>query len=52
VAELLAEAHPARQIRIGVRDKFGTSGVPEDLFRIYNLTAESVEERIRQVFGN
>jgi transketolase len=51
VAEVLAESHPARLIRIGVRDRFGTSGPPDDLFRLYNMTPESVDERIRSVLG-
>lgn len=43
VAEVLAENHcPAAFARIGIMDRFGQSGKPEDLFRAYGLTAENI----------
>lgn len=38
VAELLGEKHPAPLRRIGVKDRFGESGKPEELLRARGLT--------------
>ncbi len=51
VADTLSEDFPVRLIKIGVRDMFGTSGAPGDLFHVYSLTPESVDERIKKVLG-
>ncbi len=51
VAGVLSEECPVKHIRIGIRDTFGTSGTPQELFRIFNLTPESVAERIEKVLG-
>lgn len=42
IAELLVESHPAPMRRIGVRDRFGQSGKPDELFKEYNLTADDI----------
>jgi len=42
VAELLAENCPAHMKRIGVQDKFGQSGTPEELFEHYGLTSKHI----------
>jgi transketolase len=51
VAEVVSEQCPTRVIRIGIRDVFGTSGRSQDLFQAYNLTPESVDERLKRVLG-
>ena len=51
IADAISEECPAKLIRVGVRDRFGTSGKPENLFQAYNLTPESVDGRIRKVLG-
>jgi transketolase len=38
VAELLGEKHPVPLRRIGVKDRFGESGKPEELLRHFGLT--------------
>lgn len=38
VAELLGEQHPTPLKRIGVKDRFGESGKPEELLRAFGLT--------------
>lgn len=43
VAEVLVENAPVPMERIGVRDKFGKSGKPGPLLKMYNLTAEDIE---------
>lgn len=42
VAEALAGKSSAKFGRVGVMDKFGKSGKPADLFRIYGLTPENI----------
>lgn len=38
VAELLSEQYPAPLRRIGMKDRFGESGKPEELLRVFGLT--------------
>ncbi len=38
VAELLSEQHPTPLRRIGVKDRYGESGKPEELLRAFGLT--------------
>ena len=38
VAELLSEKWPTPLRRIGVKDRFGESGKPEELLRAFGLT--------------
>lgn len=42
IAELLAENHPAPLRRIGVKDRFGESGTPEELLEHFGLTAKHI----------
>lgn len=42
VAECLAESHPARIARIGVKNRFGQSGDEKDLLREYQLTVHDI----------
>ncbi len=42
VAELLAEEHPVRLKRIGMRDQFGESGDPKDLLHHFGLTEKHI----------
>lgn len=42
VAELLSEALPVPLRRIGVRDHFGESGTPDELFAAFGLTPEHI----------
>ena len=42
VAELLAEELPARMIRVGVKDKFGESGKPDELMHHFGLTDKHI----------
>ena len=49
VAEVLSpEAIPCRQIMIGVQDRFGESGTPQELLKAYGLDANSIVEKINQ----
>lgn len=42
VAEVLAGHAGAKFAMVGIRDKFGTSGTPDELFKAYGLTAVDV----------
>jgi transketolase len=42
VAELLGEAHPVPIKRVGMRDRFGESGKPEELLEHFGLTGKHI----------
>jgi transketolase len=48
VAELLSAKFPVPVERVGVNDRFGTSGKAEELLKYFGLTAEELAERARQ----
>ena len=49
VAELLAEKRPTPLKRVGVNDRFGTSGKAEELIKYFGLTPEDLAEAAREV---
>ncbi len=49
VCEVLAEHCPTPVIRIGIEDKFGQSGTPEELFRHYGLTSTNIIKKAHQL---
>lgn len=42
IAELISEHHPAPLKRIGMRDRFGESGKPDELMQHFGLTAKHI----------
>ena len=42
IAELLSEQSPAPLYRVGMRDRFGESGTPDQLMQAFGLTAETM----------
>jgi len=48
VAELLGAERPVPLVRVGIDDRFGTSGALEELLPLYGLTAESVAGAARR----
>lgn len=42
IAELLAENHPTKMKRIGMKDRFGESGSPEELLEHFGLTSKHI----------
>jgi transketolase len=42
VCEVLGEEWPVPIKRVGIEDKFGKSGKPEELLKMYGLTAENI----------
>lgn len=49
VAEVLAENCPTKMRMIGIRNRFGGSGTPEDLYKEYGLTSEDIIKAVRDV---
>jgi len=42
IAELLSEKAPMPILRLGMQDRFGESGAPNELFRHFNLTSDTM----------
>lgn len=51
VAEVLAEQCPAPMARVAVEDKFGESGLPDQLMEKYGLTATNIVEKAKAVIA-
>jgi transketolase len=49
VAELLSQKHPVKCEIIGMQDKFGESGKPEQLWDKNGLSAEDIIKKIRDM---
>ena len=45
VCEVLSENYPTKVIRMGIKDRFGTSGKAEELMKYFNITSE---DRVKQ----
>lgn len=52
VSEVLSENYPVRIKRVGVKDKFGKSGKPEELFKKYGLTPEAIVTAVHEILAN
>jgi len=51
VAECLAERFPAPLVRVGVKDRFGTSGKAEELLKYFGLMPEDLVAAAREVLA-
>jgi transketolase len=51
VAEFLGEHHPVPLKRVGIRDRFGTSGKAEELMKYFGLLPEDLVEAAREVLA-
>ena len=51
VAELLSENHPVLIRRIGIKDRFGESGEPNELLEHFGLTAKHITFAAHQMVG-
>ena len=47
VADIIGENHPVPLERVGVRDRFGTSGAPDDLLAEYGLDSASIATKAK-----
>jgi transketolase len=48
VAEVLAQEWPVPVRMIGIRDRFGVSGEPDELFEYFGLKAENIVKAARE----
>ena len=51
VAEVLVETCPVPMARVGVEDKFGESGLPDELLEKYGLTAANITAKAKAVIA-
>ena len=51
VAEVLVENCPVPMARVGVADKFGESGLPDELLEKYGLTAANIAAKAKEVIA-
>ncbi len=49
VAEVLVENYPVPMRFVGVKDRFGQSGKPDELYKEYGLTPEDIVKAIREL---
>ena len=49
VAEVVVEECPVPMVRIGIQDRIGESGKPDELFEIFHLTASDIVKAARSV---
>ncbi|PSO44054.1 transketolase [Candidatus Saccharibacteria bacterium SW_7_54_9] len=51
VAETLGESQPTPLLRIGMDDRFGESGQPDELMKRFGLTAPDITKKIKSFLG-
>ncbi|MBI2671221.1 transketolase family protein [Candidatus Woesearchaeota archaeon] len=51
IAELLVENYPVPMKRVGVRDRFGESGQPDELMKKFNIVKEDVIKAVKDVMA-
>ncbi|MDD3776669.1 MAG: transketolase family protein [Actinomycetota bacterium] len=51
VCEVLAQSQPTKVIRLGVQDKFGASGTPQELIQAYGFDKESIIKTVKDNIG-
>ncbi len=49
IAEVVSESFPIPVIRIGVEDKYGQSGKPEELFRLYGISSTNIAKKAHEL---
>lgn len=52
IAELLSEKKPTPLIRVGMMDRFGESGAPDELLEHFGLTGPRIAEKAKQFIDN
>ena len=51
IAECLARNYPVPQEFIGVQDRFGESGKPDELIEVFGMGVESIKEAVKKVIS-
>jgi transketolase len=44
VDEVVSQYHPTKVLRVGIKNKFGQSGEPDELLKEYHLTSQDIEK--------
>lgn len=52
IAELLGEKKPLPLLRIGMKDRFGESGAPDELLEHFGLTGSKIAASVREFIGD
>ncbi len=52
VSEFLSEVYPVKIKRVGMKDRFGESGEPEELLHKFGLDAEGIAKAVLEVIQN
>ena len=52
VSELLAEQQPTKIARIGLRDSFGESGNPDDLYKKFEMDSVAISNAAKEIVKN
>jgi len=51
ISELLSEHLPTKMLRIGIEDRFGESGEPEELIKHFHLDSHSVAQSVKELLA-
>ena len=51
VCDVLCTKYPAKVDKIGVQDRFGQSGKPDELLEEYGLTAENIVKHVKEMLN-
>ncbi len=49
VAEVLAQNYPVRMEFVGIKDRFGQSGAPDELIEYYGMGKEGIKEAVKKL---
>ena len=49
IAEVLCDEYPKKLTRMGIQDRFGKSGKPEELLREYKIDADAIIAKIKEI---
>ena len=48
ISEVLTDEYPCKLVRMGVKDRFGTSGPAKDLLEKFELTSEFIIKKVNE----
>ncbi len=51
VDEVVAENSPVKVVRVGIKNRYGQSGEPAELFKEYNLTSLDIEKAVLRILS-
>jgi transketolase len=51
ISELLSEHLPTKMLRIGIQDRFGESGEPDELIKYFHLDSYSIAQNVKELLA-